>query len=36
MTSRNKKIEEVYLFVGYPKGTRGGLFYSPRDKKIFC
>ena len=26
---------EVCLFVGYPKGTRGGLFYSPTDKKVF-
>ena len=26
---------EVCLFVGYPKGTRGGLFYSPQDKKVF-
>ena len=25
---------EVYMFVGYPKGTRGGLFYSPSDKKV--
>ena len=23
------------MFVGYPKGTRGGLFYSPKDKKVF-
>ena len=23
------------MFVGYPKGTRGGLFYSPVDKKVF-
>ena len=22
------------MFVGYPKGTRGGLFYSPSDKKV--
>ena len=21
--------------VGYPKGTRGGIFYSPKDKKVF-
>ena len=27
---------EVCLFVGYPKGTRGGLFYSPQDKKVFA
>ena len=25
---------EVCMFVGYPKGTRGGLFYSPLDKKV--
>ena len=23
------------MFVGYPKGTREGLFYSPSDKKVF-
>ena len=26
---------EVCLFVGYPKGTGGGLFYSLKDKKVF-
>ena len=26
---------EVCLFVGYPKEARCGLFYSPRDKKLF-
>ena len=25
----------VCLFVGYPKGTREGLLYSPQDKKVF-
>ena len=25
---------EVYLFIGYPKGTRGGLFYSSSEKKV--
>jgi hypothetical protein len=25
---------EVCLFVGYPRGTKGGLFYSPTDKKV--
>ena len=25
---------EVCLFIGYPKGTRGGLFYSSSDKKV--
>ena len=23
------------MFVGYPKGIRGGLFYSPSNKKVF-
>ena len=26
---------EVCLFIGYPKSTRGGIFYNPRDKKVF-
>ena len=26
---------EVYLFIGYPKGTRGGIFYNPRNNKVF-
>ena len=25
---------EVRLFVGYPKGTKGYLFYSPRDRDV--
>ena len=25
---------EVYLFIRYPKGTRGGLFYSSSEKKV--
>ncbi|KAH6777751.1 cyclopropyl isomerase [Perilla frutescens var. frutescens] len=24
----------VRLFIGYPRGTKGGLFYSPKDQKI--
>ncbi|XP_075078070.1 uncharacterized protein LOC142164275 [Nicotiana tabacum] len=24
---------EVYIFIGYPKGTKGGLFYCPKEKK---
>ena len=34
-TWKLKPRAEVCLFVGYPKGTRGGLFYSPKDKKVF-
>ena len=33
-----KKLEsrsEVCLFVGYPKGTKGGLFYNPKQNKVF-
>ena len=26
---------EVCFFVGYAKGTRGGVFYNPRDNKVF-
>ena len=26
---------EVIFFVGYPKGTVGGLFYSHKDNKVF-
>ena len=26
---------EVCMFMGYPKGTRGGLFYSTQDNKVF-
>ena len=26
---------EFYLFVGYPKGTKGYVFYSPSDNKTF-
>ncbi|KAL8488182.1 hypothetical protein ACS0TY_024461 [Phlomoides rotata] len=25
---------ELRLFVGYPKGTKGGIFYSPKDQRI--
>ena len=25
---------EVRVFVGYPRGTIGGLFYSPKDQKV--
>ena len=27
--------KEVVFFVGYPKGTIGGLFYSHKDNKVF-
>ena len=34
-TGKLEPRTEVCMFVGYPKGTRGGLFYSPQDKKVF-
>ena len=38
LKGKTRKLEprtKVCMFVGYPKGTRGGLFYSPSDKKVF-
>ena len=37
LEEKGQKLEprtEVYMFVGYPKGTRGGLFYSHSEKKV--
>ena len=34
-TGKLEPRTKVCMFVGYPKGTRGGLFYSPLDKKLF-
>ena len=34
-TGKLESRTEVSLFVGYPKGTRGGIFYSPKEKKVF-
>ncbi|XP_073121767.1 uncharacterized protein [Henckelia pumila] len=38
LKGKSGKLEsrtEVCLFVGYPKGSKGGLFYSPQEKKVF-
>ena len=38
LKEKTEKLEsrsELCLFVGYPKETRGGLFYSPSEKKVF-
>ena len=32
--SKMDSRSEVCMFVGYPKGTRGGLFYSSQDRKV--
>ena len=34
-TGKLESLTKMCLFVGYPEGTRGGLFYSPQDKKVF-
>ena len=34
-TGKLEPRTEVCMFVGYLKGTRGGLFYSPSDRKVF-
>ena len=34
-TSKLASRSELCLFVGYPKGTKGYIFYSPSDKKRF-
>ena len=33
-TGKLEPRTKVCMFVGYPKGTMGGLFYSPSDKKV--
>ena len=38
MKGKSDKLQskiEVVFFVGYPKGTIGGLFYSHKDNKVF-
>ena len=38
LKGKTRKLEprtEVCMFVGYPKGIRGGLFYCPSGKKVF-
>ena len=34
-TSKLASRSELCLFVGYPKGTKGYVFYSPSDNKTF-
>ncbi|KAL0561324.1 hypothetical protein IC582_001749 [Cucumis melo] len=38
LENKPKKLEprsKLCLFVGYPKGARGGYFYDPKDNKVF-
>ena len=37
LKGKTDKLEpriEVCFLVGYPRGTKGGLFYSPKDQKV--
>ena len=34
-TGKLEPRTEVCMFIGYPKGTMGGFFYSPLNKKVF-
>ena len=34
-TTKLESRSQVCLFVGYPKETMGGFFYSPEDNKVF-
>ena len=33
--SKLENRSDVCLFVGYPKGTKGYIFYDPQDQKLF-
>ena len=37
LVQKQQKLEsrtEMCIFIGYPKGTRGGIFYNPKEKKV--
>ena len=37
LVQKQQKLEsrtEICMFIGYPKGTRGGIFYNPKEKKV--
>ena len=37
LKGKAEKLEpktEVCVFIGYPKGTKGGMFYNPKEKKV--
>ena len=33
-TDKSESKSEVCTFVGYPKGTKGWIFYNPREQKV--
>ena len=37
LVQKQQKLEsriEMCMFIGYPKGMRGGIFYNPKEKKV--
>ena len=34
MSNKMDSRTKVCMFIKYPKGTRGGIFYSTKDKKV--
>ena len=37
LVQKQQKLEsrtEMCMFIGYPKGTRSGIFYNPKEKKV--
>ena len=37
LAQKLQKLEsrtEMSMFIGYPKGMRGGIFYNPNEKKV--
>ena len=33
-TDKLEPRTEVCIFIGYPRGIKGGLFYNPQDRKV--
>ena len=37
LAHKSQKLEsctKICMFMGYSKGTRGGIFYNPKEKKV--
>ena len=29
-----ESLKEICMFIGYPKGMRGGIFYNPKENNV--
>ena len=39
LAQKSQKLEcrtKMGMFIGYPKGTRGGIFYNPKENKVIA